>query len=158
MTATHLPHGEVVLHKIPPTAVGGLFKSFLYQPATTRDKSRQRKLADRSSPTFSSSKINSKDLNDPPTAVSGIKTFALEVVYRKDLNDPPTSVGGISVVKDLNDPPTAVSGIKTFALEVVYRKDLNDPPTSVGGIRTWLCFRYRSVEKRWTTSRPVMVE
>jgi hypothetical protein len=36
-----------------------------------------------------------KDLNDPPTAVGGIKKASREVGCRKDLNDPPTAVGGI---------------------------------------------------------------
>jgi len=52
---------------IPPTAVGGYFNSFLR-----------------------------KDLNDPPTAVDGIRRLSLGRSSRKDLNyPPPTAVGGI---------------------------------------------------------------
>jgi hypothetical protein len=40
------------------------------------------------------SKINSKDLNNPPTSVGGIRNPLL-VSIRKDLNNPPTAVGGI---------------------------------------------------------------
>jgi len=86
------------LHKslqIPPTAVGGSFKSFLYESLLMSTESRQRKLADHSSPTYSSSKINSKDLKYPPTTVSGITNRFKGPVYRKDLNHPPTAVGGI---------------------------------------------------------------
>jgi hypothetical protein len=51
---------------IPPTRVGGYFKSTLRS-----------------------------DLNDPPTSVGGIQ-ISLNSSYRKDLNHPPTAVGGIS--------------------------------------------------------------
>jgi len=36
-----------------------------------------------------------KDLNNPPTAVGGIRRYLERAVCRKDLNDPPTAVGGI---------------------------------------------------------------
>src|ERR1700752_5187108 len=52
---------------IPPTAVGGLFKSILKR----------------------------SDLKYPPTAVGGIKFWFRNRVCRKDLNHPPTAVGGI---------------------------------------------------------------
>ena len=39
--------------------------------------------------------MNSADVNDPPTAVGGIRTPFGVGGCRKDLNDPPTAVGGI---------------------------------------------------------------
>lgn len=39
--------------------------------------------------------MNSVDLNDPLTAVSGIQTLFGDESYRKDLKYPPTAVGGI---------------------------------------------------------------
>ncbi len=39
--------------------------------------------------------INSLDLNDPPTAVGGVRIPSGMYVLEKDLNDPPTAVGGI---------------------------------------------------------------
>jgi len=82
---------------IPPTGVGGSFRSFLQE-------------------------ITSKDLcadceNEPCRVAVGAETFKF-LVCRKDLNHPPTAVGGILVGelclvcrKDLNHPPTAVGGI-----------------------------------------------
>ena len=77
---------------IPPTAVGGYFKSNLHEPRRP-------------------------DLNDPPTAVGGIR-INRDCGCRLELNDPPTAVGGIRINRDcgcgldLNDPPTAVGGIQ----------------------------------------------
>jgi hypothetical protein len=51
---------------IPPTAVGGYFRSLR------------------------------KYLNNPPTTVGGIHSGGFGVASRKDLNEPPTAVGGIS--------------------------------------------------------------
>jgi len=39
--------------------------------------------------------MNSVDLNDPPTAVGGIRKFRAAWIGSVDLNDPPTAVGGI---------------------------------------------------------------
>jgi hypothetical protein len=61
------------LQKSRPRQWADSFKSFLYKSLLINFESRQRKLADCSSPTYSSSKINSEDLKYPPTAVSGIK-------------------------------------------------------------------------------------
>jgi hypothetical protein len=58
---------------IPPTGVGGWFKSFLLKPAA-KYQSRQRELADGSGPDYLSRSMNRSDLKYPPTAVSGIKT------------------------------------------------------------------------------------
>ena len=40
--------------------------------------------------------LDRKDLNNPPTAVGGIKNDRVGLGNRKDLNNPPTAVGGIS--------------------------------------------------------------
>jgi hypothetical protein len=37
-----------------------------------------------------------KDLNNPPTAVGGIRRHHFKIHLEKHLNDPPTAVGGIS--------------------------------------------------------------
>jgi hypothetical protein len=66
---------------IPPTAVGGYFKSTLLIR-----KFRQQKLV--------ACSINRSYLNNPPTSVGGIETAFFDRC-RKDLNDPPTAVGGI---------------------------------------------------------------
>jgi len=84
----------LVLLEIPPTAVGGSFKSFL-QTLSTMIQSRQRKLADRSGPYDLSGSMNRSDLKDPPTAVGGIENALGARSDRKDLNNPPTAVGGI---------------------------------------------------------------
>ena len=39
--------------------------------------------------------MNSLDLNEPPTAVGGIKESLIDDLSRKDLNHPPTAMGGI---------------------------------------------------------------
>ena len=39
--------------------------------------------------------MNRLDLNDPPTAVGGIREGSYAALCRLDLNDPPTAVGGI---------------------------------------------------------------
>ena len=65
--------------------------------------------------------MNRKDLNNPQTAVWGIReTPLLELSRRKDLNDPQTAVWGIR---------------ETPLLELSRRKDLNDSQTAVWGIR-----------------------
>src|SRR5215216_505178 len=51
---------------IPPTAVGGYFKSF-----------------------------SERNLNNPPTTVGGIRERPFVFRLEKHLNDPPTAVGGI---------------------------------------------------------------
>src|SRR6185503_6348847 len=57
---TNTPKSNV----IPPTAVGGYFRSFFR-----------------------------KDLNNPPTSVGGIQGLSFDVACRKHLNEPPTAVG-----------------------------------------------------------------
>jgi len=73
--------------RIPPTAVGGCFRSFLQQRSAVVLKSHQRQLLDGSSPhylcftrtrtDFRARTINSLDLNEPPTveAVSKIQRW-----------------------------------------------------------------------------------
>src|SRR6185436_8571292 len=87
--------------RIPPTAVGGLFKSFLQRTTSASRESRQRQLADCSSPSYNAQpqraenpangswrivqvrtihqqrrcNINSEDLKYPPTAVAGIRNM-----------------------------------------------------------------------------------
>jgi SpoIID/LytB domain protein len=106
--------------QIPPTGVGGLFKSNL-PTSVSSPESPQRQLGDCSSPAFLSleadllTKPCRLDLNNPPTAVGGIREKLS--LGRQDLNDPPTAVGGIREKLSLG------------------RQDLNDPPTAVGGIR-----------------------
>jgi hypothetical protein len=77
----------------------------------------------------------------PPTAVH-MRQDKGQVRHRHarlDLNNPPTAVSGIQVTSrrvcrlDLNNPPTAVSGIQVTSRRVC-RLDLNNPPTAVGGI------------------------
>jgi len=58
-------HPSSELNVIPPTAVGGYFRSFAR-----------------------------RNLNNPPTTVGGIQGHSFSS-YRNDLNDPPTAVGGI---------------------------------------------------------------
>jgi replicative DNA helicase len=59
---------------------------------------------------------NAANLLIPPTAVGGYFRSNLHEARRRDLNDPPTAVGGIRIKRDqrrsdLNDPPTSVGGI-----------------------------------------------
>jgi len=63
--------------KIPPTEVGGLFRSNLFTLGPGR-----------------------LDLNHPPTSVDGILVLRTDESCRQDLNHPPTSVGGISEEKN----------------------------------------------------------
>ena len=50
----------------------------------------------------------------------GFAAESIEVLCRQELNDPPTAMGGIRgfegpvVRQELNDPPTAVGGIRGF--------------------------------------------
>ena len=81
--------GGLLNLRIPPTEVGGLFRSNLFvhvegpmnlsSPLKELDASFQR-----------------PDLNNPPTPVGGIQELDLPLFCRPDLNNPPTSVGGIS--------------------------------------------------------------
>ena len=90
----------------PPTAVGGYFQSSTIYPT--------RELV---------VVINSRDLNDPPTPVSGIKNPFVVKFFSKDLNNPPTAVGGISDAGRLTamggdsdaGRPSAVGGIRMRA-------------------------------------------
>ena len=58
-------------NEIPPTAVGGYFRSSLHDA------------------------LNRQDLNHPPTSVGGIPDSRATAVCRLDLKHPPTAVGGI---------------------------------------------------------------
>ena len=77
--------------QIPPTAVGGCFKSGLqiakhaysevggwFKPGLRFDENQNR-----------------RHLNNPPTSVGGIQLLHNLFLSRRDLNDPPTAVGGI---------------------------------------------------------------
>src|SRR5215813_5947279 len=72
---------------IPPTAVGGCFRSFL----------KGRRLRDNGRFEIEGSPVR-KDLNEPPTAVGGICRQRALAASRKNLNEPPTAVGGIFVI------------------------------------------------------------
>src|SRR6185295_18545747 len=86
-------HHAIAIGEIPPTGVGGWFRSSLQK-----------------------SDWYAKEI--PPTAVGGLfrsdLLFALLRRWRLDLNNPPTAVGGIPTVgidscrKDLNHLPTSV--------------------------------------------------
>jgi hypothetical protein len=75
--------------EIPPTAVGGAFRSDLQKWLAKSTESSQRQLGDCSDPTSSPSlrihalvrKYLALDLNEPPTAVGGIRFSAEECCY-----------------------------------------------------------------------------
>jgi hypothetical protein len=99
---------------IPPTAVGGLFRSFLERGTGGM-------------------------LLIPPTAVGGLFRSFLQLLRScKNCRNP----SGTQVLKrpreclrkDLNNPPTAVGGISKVLSGDLYRKDLKNPPTTMGGI------------------------
>jgi len=63
-------------------------------------------------------------MNDPPTAVGGIRIHSFRGCSRLGMNNPPTAVGGIRIhsFRDcsrlgMNNPPTAVGGIRGLAQE-----------------------------------------
>jgi hypothetical protein len=76
--------------KIPPTAVGGSFRSFLLQAPLKSFQSHQRQLVDRSDP-FYSKRLSNPSI--PPTAVGGSFRSLLLQAPLKSFN-PPTAVGG----------------------------------------------------------------
>src|SRR4029077_106815 len=90
---------------IPPTEVGGWFKSGLQTGVTEGLKFHPRKLVGFKNPVGA---VRRWDLNHPPTAVGGIVGFShnlfrwwdsrtrFVLACRLDLNNPPTPVGGIS--------------------------------------------------------------
>jgi hypothetical protein len=61
-------------------------------------------------------------MNNPPTAVGGIRGFVSELLCRLGMNNPPTAVGGI----------------RGFVSELLFRSGMNHPPTAVGGIDSTL--------------------
>jgi hypothetical protein len=85
----------LVTSQIPPTAVGGLFRSFLLEPKPGWFAR-----------VFSLSKGRREDLNDPQTAVCGIQRRLGAICSRKDLNDPLTAVSGIFAF--CANPPAAI--------------------------------------------------
>ena len=141
---------------IPPTAVGGCFRSFLQDDGRQRAESHPRQWVDVSDPfspqTAGSSQISftpsmalrslalacRKDLKNPRTAVRGISKWSLALI-RKDLKNPRTAVRGISkwslalIRKDLKNPRTAVRGIPNWLAPLACRKDLKNPRTAVRG-------------------------
>ena len=122
---------------IPPTAVGGFFRSNLQRGWTLEPReSHQRQLVDLSNPTYlsiwkSTRPLRSRpDLNNPPTAVGGIQEHGHRYWRRSDLNDPPTAVGGISKSNTfLTHPhePTLMAAL-LLAVELF---DLADEPITV---------------------------
>jgi hypothetical protein len=124
--AQHTSEGRVTASRIPPTAVGGLFK-----PSLKREPP--------------ASLVFVLSIPSPGEGTEGEGNGNPGVLPRRpDLNDPPTAVGGIQRGRraaslcrpDLNDPPTAVGGIQRGRRAAsLCRPHLNDPPTAVGGIQ-----------------------
>jgi len=92
---------------IPPTEVGGWFRSFLLKAAAKEfpnptngswriiqilpaETHMPLRICDRSS-----RRADRQDLNNPPTALVGVEPHRGRILCRKDLNHPPTTVGGI---------------------------------------------------------------
>jgi hypothetical protein len=110
--------------EIPPTAVGGWFRSDLQTSTNRILESHQRKLVDCSDPAYIRART---EFLNPTNCRCGIWSFLRMTFCRLDLNHPPTAVGGIwsslrmtFCRKDLNNPPTAVGGISEFSQ--VYRR------------------------------------
>jgi hypothetical protein len=97
--------------EIPPTVVGGFFKSFLLR-------------------------VIGRELKIPPTEVGGLfRSFLQGVRKLQERDQNAASCGRGCVRQDLNYPPTAVGGIFRSPFRACpYRKDLKNPPTAVGGI------------------------
>jgi hypothetical protein len=124
------------ISRIPPTEVGGLFRSCL-----------QRRTCGilRIPPTevggWFRSSLRNKAIQTQSKAISATCTFCER---RPDLNNPPTSVGGIFV--DYASPPLYTGSeqspnsrwgdLRAFVRRSCCREDLNNPPTAVGGICT----------------------
>src|SRR5438876_8236926 len=77
---------------IPPTAVGGWFRSCLQESCTETHKSHQRQLVDGSSPTYRKHAL--QKLTIPPTAVGGWFKSGLQRRRTAKRRIPPTAVGG----------------------------------------------------------------
>src|SRR3984893_18710881 len=107
--------------RIPPTEVGGWFRSNLNASTHRVLESHQRKLVDCSDP--------ASETKRPSTFKSVFSFTTLLCGRRLDLNHPPTSVGGIRKIPQAH----------------VCRPDLNNPPTSVGGISEFPHNLYREV-------------
>jgi hypothetical protein len=113
---------------IPPTAVGGFFRSCLQD---------ERGLYASSNPTHGGEWIvqllptfGQSILSTEFRSVRAIQKVTRAAGWRMDLNDPPTAVGGI---------PGSRRAL------FVCRLQLNNPPTAVGGIRGWFTKSPQSV-------------
>jgi hypothetical protein len=97
--------------EIPPTAVGGSFSFGLQR--------RRSLLILKGAGKFPGhpGAVSRLELNNPPTAVGGIREKATVLLCRLELNNPPTAVGGI----------------REKAAVLLCRLELNNPPTAVGG-------------------------
>ena len=121
--------GGLAESQIPPTAVGGLFRSSLRNKAIQTSQKRFQ---------LHAPSVATKAGSEPsPNSRWGDSHSSSCFPCRLDLNHPPTSVGGIwsslpmtACRRDLKNPPTAVGGISNLATGTTQAADGSPSPSA----------------------------